>query len=349
MRKLPLSVTISAAIHLAVVALVGAGGFGTRPERAAPPAATPIEVVSIPAATPPVPAPPLDVDVVVLDEPKRPAVRTKVAPTARARAGTVATSEPGSTRGIEAPGTGTRDTPGTPAPPGRSTYFDMRRGGRVDLSLPASRDALDNVPRGTAPAAARETTGLLDNAGGGRKKSDQGVFVAKVERDGSVKLTDASSVEIELSPNPAKLLGGRFDVTDYLMRRNGEDPYASRKLKFLDDTRDERVAMGKHWRREQLQQTSEIMRKNLQRAWATTSGLAARKQALFELWDEIVEPRTRDDLADEVLVDASNAARKAVIGFIRARLPAGSELAYSDAELAEYNARRKSTQAFAPY
>src|SRR5439155_16493219 len=37
------------------------------------------------------------------------------------------------------------------------------------------------------------------------------------------------------------VLGGGIEVTDWLMRRKGIDPYASRKLKLLDATRDERV------------------------------------------------------------------------------------------------------------
>jgi hypothetical protein len=210
-------------------------------------------------------------------------------------------------------------------------------------------DDLDHAPAGTAPAPGVATSGQLDDAAGGRKKSDQDVFVAKVDRDGSVKMRDKANLSAELSWNPSKLLSGRFDVTDYLMRKTKNDPYASRKLKFLDETRDERVEIGKAWRQQQLQQTAMIMRNNLERAWAQAGVLAARKQALFELWDEIVEPKSRDDLADEVLVEASRAARKAVIGFIRAHLPQGSELAYSASELVALNAKRQSSVQFAPY
>ena len=36
------------------------------------------------------------------------------------------------------------------------------------------------------------------------------------------------------------IIAGQFDTTDWLMRRHGIDPYASKKLKFLDATRETR-------------------------------------------------------------------------------------------------------------
>jgi hypothetical protein len=171
------------------------------------------------------------------------------------------------------------------------------------------------------------------------------VFVAQVDRDGTVKIKDKRNLSAELSWNPAKLLSGRFDVTDWAMRSTGNDPYAARKLKFLDDTRDERAEIGLKYRDQQLAQTSIIMRKNLQRAWAAAPSFDDKKQVLFDLWDEIEET----DGSDEVLAEASRAARKAVIGFIRAHLPAGSEHAYSDNELIAFNAKKKSAAKFAPY
>ena len=339
-RTVPLSVTISAAIHLVVGAGVWAYGPGGEDREDPVATLTTIEVVAKP------PEPP-GVDVQFLDEPTTRALeqrtppaapRKRVATATRGATGSAAIST-GTTAGIETPGP--RELPGT-----RSKYLDMRRGSRADLTLPAGRfDALDNAPAGTTPQRGVETTGLLEDAAGGRKKSHQDVFVARVERDGSVKMTDTRNLQAELSWNPAKLLSGRFDINDYLMRRGGDDPYSSRKLKFLDDTRDERVALGKAWRREQLRQTAMIMRKNLERAWASSTDLATRKRALFELWDEIIEA----DGSDEILAEASRAARKAVIGFIRARLPHGSEHAFTERELVAMNSEKQSAATFAPY
>ena len=352
MVKLPLSVTISAVVHLVAIAFVGARELSERGDGRAEPTLTAIEIVA-PAPAMVVEPPPVDVQ--FLDEsttrssaplPARPAKRVATPRVASRGTGTSMVEVPGTTREPGTPGT-TRE-PGT-----RSPYFDMRRGTQADLfTLPKSRDALDNVPAGTiAQGPGVAPSGLLDDAAGGRKKSHQDVFVAKVDRDGSVKIQDTKNLQAELSWNPAKLLSGRFDVTDYLMRKTKNDPYASRKLKFLDETRDERVAIGKQWREQQLQQTTRIIRKNLERAWAQSPDLAARKQALFELWDEIVEPQSRDDLADEVLVEASRVARRAVVGFIRAHLPAGSADAYSESELLALNARssKQSKATFSPY
>lgn len=139
------------------------------------------------------------------------------------------------------------------------------------------------------------------------------------------------------------IFAGGFDATDALMRRHGQDPYASKKLKFLDSTRDERAQIGMRHRRAQLALAPEIMQRNLARLWASVGDPAARREALFELWDECAESGT-----DE-LVAAGAAARTLVIGWIRAHLPAGSDVAFTAAELATYNQRKASTATFAPY
>jgi hypothetical protein len=139
------------------------------------------------------------------------------------------------------------------------------------------------------------------------------------------------------------IVGGGFDITDALMRRHGQDPYASKKLKFLDSTRDERVQIGNRYRQQQLAQATQIMKTNLDRMWSEVTAPAARRQALFELWDECAETGTED------LVIAGRAARKLVIGFIRTRVPAGSADAYSTAEIAALNRKKQSKATFAPY
>ncbi|MDB4958889.1 MAG: hypothetical protein JWO36_6458 [Myxococcales bacterium] len=139
------------------------------------------------------------------------------------------------------------------------------------------------------------------------------------------------------------IVGGSFDATDWMMRRHGQDPYASKKLKVLDSTRDERVQIGKQRRAQQLAQSAELMRKNLDQLRFSTIDPRARKQELFELWDECAES------GDTSLVDGGRAARSLVVGFIRSTIPKDSTDAYSDAELARLNAHRLSAARFAPY
>jgi hypothetical protein len=134
------------------------------------------------------------------------------------------------------------------------------------------------------------------------------------------------------------VLGGTADVTAALMRAfHAGDPYAARKQALLDATFAERVARGGAFRAEQQARSAELMERNLERLWTTTRDPAARRRALFELWDECAD-------------DAAGArARAMVIGWIRAHLPAGSPDAYSPAELDALSARRTSRQPFAPY
>lgn len=150
----------------------------------------------------------------------------------------------------------------------------------------------------------------------------------------------APAFEKRLRSLEAKLRGGisgTFDVTDLVHRERGSDPYASRKRKLLDDTRDERVHMRERDRAEQLARSGELALRNLERLWAQELDPRARRVALFELWDECGED------------DAGMRARALVIGWIRARLPRGSEHAFTDAELATLRARSTSTQRFVPY
>ncbi|MCW5802116.1 MAG: hypothetical protein KIT31_06995 [Deltaproteobacteria bacterium] len=67
---------------------------------------------------------------------------------------------------------------------------------------------------------------------------------------------------------------------------------------------------------------------------------AARKQALFELWDDVAET------GDEALVVAGAGVRAYLVGAIRAMRPA---LELASDELAQLNARRRSRAVFAPY
>src|SRR5205085_8210368 len=100
---------------------------------------------------------------------------------------------------------------------------------------------------------------------------------------------------------------------------------------------EERAERGGVFRGEQLARSAEIMRKNLARLWAATADPAARRDALFTLWDECAE-------GEGSLGPAGQRARAEVIGWIRAYLPRGSAGGYSDAEVARLSARRSSQQ-----
>lgn len=140
------------------------------------------------------------------------------------------------------------------------------------------------------------------------------------------------------------IIGGTFDATDAVMRAAGMDPYASAKLKWMDETRPERLQMAQVQRERELGKSTQSMRRHLARLWARRDlDDAGRRAALFELWDDCVET------GDEAVVEACQRTRAEVIGSIRARLPAGSPAAYTADELRDLNRRRVSTIPFAPY
>ncbi len=138
------------------------------------------------------------------------------------------------------------------------------------------------------------------------------------------------------------ILGGSLDITAWLHRKFIGDPYSSRKLKLLDDTRDERIVLGTAFRAEALAHSAELIHRTLEELWRATTDASLRKEALFELWDDCFEgegPRG----------EAGARARAMVIGWIRAKLPAGSPEAFTDEEIAACAARRTSRQPFEPY
>ncbi|HEY5923052.1 MAG TPA: hypothetical protein VIV11_15335 [Kofleriaceae bacterium] len=185
--------------------------------------------------------------------------------------------------------------------------------------------------------AAREGAELQPDGAG--TKSDHHTFKAKFNPDGTVaSLDDKRNFRFHSLP-----FSGEFDVTDAMMRSKGIDPYSAYKLKVLDDTRDERAAIGKRYRTQQLAQSKQHVQKNLDRLWATAHDLATRKRGLFELWDDCAEA------GSEETIRAGASAREHVIGFIRTKLPAGSAKAFTAEELARLNNGRKSKLVFAPY
>jgi hypothetical protein len=138
------------------------------------------------------------------------------------------------------------------------------------------------------------------------------------------------------------IFGGNMDISAYLQRKLVGDPYASRKLKLLDDTRDERVARGTVFRNQQLLRSAELVRRTLVQLWTREADPAKRRAVLFELWDDCDEgPGDRGR--------AGQRARSMILGWIGARLPRGSAGAFTDEEIRRLDAGRSSKQPFAPY
>jgi hypothetical protein len=138
------------------------------------------------------------------------------------------------------------------------------------------------------------------------------------------------------------IVSGGFDLTSWVMRAAGDDPYRARKQRLLEDTFDERAEQRANHTAEQRDRTEQLVRANLARLWRATVDPVERRLALFELWDECEE-------GEGPAAEAGERARRQVLAWIRAKLPAGSTDAYAPEELEKLNASRKSKRLFSPY
>jgi len=125
-------------------------------------------------------------------------------------------------------------------------------------------------------------------------------FKAVVEKDGSVTFDDGYGQGVTV----------RFDITDAIMRRRGEDPYRVEKNWFLEGTEEFRQELFERWRAKQTLLAIRKLRIRLLRV-SEDGGLnesqkAARVIAMFR------------DTADD---EAGASARTAIAEFVAERMP----------------------------
>ena len=338
MRKLPAAAIVSAALHGVALAWVV---HGAAPRLASSPR---IARPTLPPAAGAPAAPDDTVTAIVLLDDHTPvaarAARTTPA-TSEAPAHAISGRSPAAAIATR-PG-GTSGGPGeeVPAGPGHSPLMTMRGGGGPAIHAGLSQEFVTSfLDHGKPAELPPPPTGELHPSGHGTFESRHPTFTAHVDADGTVKLHDAPDIDIHAG---CLLIGCKMAFDDAIMRKYGIDPYARAKLQWLDETRDERAAIGLAHRKDVLAHASQYMQQNLAWLWAKAKDPADRRQALFEMWDEIAET------GDPDLVRAGAAARAYLVGFIRAHLPAGSPDAFTPDELARLNAHRTSHAVFAPY
>ena len=216
-------------------------------------------------------------------------------------------------------------------------------GARIDAEIAAIQERRRNPPPGYSYSddieslvALREEKKAVElkKQKDGSYESEKTTYIAKVRVDGTVDLVDKPNIQREG-------LGARFDVSDAIMRAVGQDPYASEKRRFLDRTRDQRVAIGNEHKKATYQRSRQYATSAVLRAWNSAPDLAAKKRVLFELWDECAETGRAD------LVAGAADARAAIENFIQWKL-VGPD-AYTAEELRAFNAKRSSKAVFAPY
>jgi hypothetical protein len=156
---------------------------------------------------------------------------------------------------------------------------------------------------------------------------------ATIRPDGQVEFDDHQG-DMVIPPLPMFV----FDLTDAMMRANGEDPYQYEREWFMRETEGLRNRLADRSEAEDLRRGLGDLRARLERIWDNRALSAqARRGRIFDLWD---------DCADDEL---GRRAQAVVLAFIRERLPAGSPNAYPRAEIQALNDRRISPVPFAPY
>ena len=264
-----------------------------------------------------------------------------------------------------APGALAMRQPNTPAPGGPSGEPSIPAATPAPLDLAPDRAASAVVrdpgpPPPPSPLAlpGRATTprprSELIPDGNGTFRADDLTFTAKIDRDGRVHIEDKANLQVHLpgwddlehalETGTVPFPRVTFDLTDWVMRSAGDDPYLRRKALFLDRTRAQRAKMSAAARAEALRESLDALPSLLARLWNDSSiSPATRRRLLFELWDECAES------GSDAVVQAGNTARAIILAFIRRRLPRGSEHAYPPGERRALDAARKSRQPFTPY
>lgn len=182
-----------------------------------------------------------------------------------------------------------------------------------------------------APSASGLAGPLRPSADGGFDYGEEG-FEAHIHPDGRVDITPRPAFNFSKGVLPS------FDITDFLLRRAGEEPYLRRHTVFLRETAALREGLSTAHARRTHPEVLARLRRRLVRLWeAPQQTTAQRRRALFELWDE----------CNGTPVGAL--ASQEVTEFVRLRLPWGHPDAFSNEELVSLNASRVRTEPFAPY
>jgi hypothetical protein len=146
--------------------------------------------------------------------------------------------------------------------------------------------------------------------------------------------------ELPLEPTAVPtlpLMSGTFDITAPLQRLGGNDPLAHEKRCFLDDTRSLRESIAQEHRT--LVEARALHALDQQLAAVLDDkrlNLIAKKRAIFELWADCS-------------LENGGVARHRIESFVRAHMPRGSALAFSDDELDDLNSSIDAGERFLPY
>lgn len=195
------------------------------------------------------------------------------------------------------------------------------------------------------PAPLAPKIALSPRAGGGYVYRDRG-FQAEIAQDGTVEFDDHLPVQLG-GESTGGVPVATFDLTEAVMMIVGDDPYRADKERFLAATVELRQGLCEAAHQERLRTALFELDRNLDAIWQDQRRAAtARRELLFQLWDECLEPAPdTTDLTERTALQA----RATILEYIQKNLPAGSPLAYPEQELLALNQRRRSKAPFDPY
>ena len=197
-------------------------------------------------------------------------------------------------------------------------------------------------------------------------------FTATFNADGSVRFGDRwgrdqhgkrmrGSGWALMQVNPGGL--GIAGPSEWLLalqdKMGGPEVHGAAKREFLARTAEVRTRMAIAWTLQILDFRLRGLEQELFSIWNARAPAAARRELLFQRWDECdeafsVKPEGEitaeaASVVDQARVETAETARRVIEGFIRRQLPGASVDAFSPADLADMNRRRISQQPFDPY
>lgn len=228
--------------------------------------------------------------------------------------------------------------------------------GSREIYEDSARDAAEAAVQGPTPAPRGQDYAFSNENGKLIYRDPAGRFVATLTPDGRVNFRNKGAKATWTNI-------GMAGPGDVLSAAAGEDPYARLKAALLKGTFEMRLRMAIDFHKRQIDKRLKRLDGELDKIWTDERReLAARKELLFQRWDECDEPDAIASAADlpgfgavenseldEARHGAAASARKRILKFIRERAPKGSGEAFTSAELADMNRRRASKQKFDPY
>ena len=138
----------------------------------------------------------------------------------------------------------------------------------------------------------------------------------------------------------------------------GPSCWTKAKRRLLAASFSVRLKVAKKYAKKNIARQMSQMNRDLLAIWRSSQPPRTRRKLIFEVWDECEESPAADlgdvATAEPSVVDvlrhrAGQAARRKIIAFVQAQLPADSANAFAPAELLALNGRRLSRERFEPY